>query len=76
MRCCLHEVQFNIIEKRPIVFQEAVCVGMKAAMTDDDAVITAYRAHGWTHMMGVPILGVLAELAGKFILTSSSTTVQ
>ena len=44
--------------------QEAVCVGMKAAMTEDDAVITAYRAHGWTYMMGVPIIGVLAELAG------------
>merc|ERR1712127_292076 len=45
--------------------QEAICVGMKAAMEEEDAVITAYRAHGWTHMMGVPLLGVLSELTGR-----------
>lgn len=45
--------------------QEAICVGMKAAMEEEDAVITAYRAHGWTHMMGVPLLGVLGELTGR-----------
>lgn len=45
--------------------QEAVCVGMKAALDDNDSVITAYRAHGWTYIMGVPLLGVLAELTGR-----------
>lgn len=45
--------------------QEAVCVGMKAALTEGDSVITAYRAHGWTHIMGVPLVGVLAELTGR-----------
>lgn len=45
--------------------QEAVCVGMKAALVDGDSVITAYRAHGWTYVMGVPLLGVLAELTGR-----------
>ena len=40
---------------------------MKAAISDEDAIITAYRAHGWTYMMGVPVLGVLAELAGMFL---------
>jgi len=45
--------------------QEAVCVGMKAALKEGDGVITAYRAHGWTYMMGVPLLGVLAELTGR-----------
>jgi len=45
--------------------QEAVCVGMKAAMDSNDSVITAYRAHGWTYMMGVSLLGVLAELTGR-----------
>lgn len=44
-----------------------MCVGMKAAISDEDAIITAYRAHGWTYMMGVPVLGVLAELAGMFL---------
>ena len=40
-------------------------MGMEAAMTKEDAVITAYRAHGWTYTRGVPVLGVLAELTGK-----------
>ena len=30
-----------------------------------DTVITSYRAHGFTYMMGVPVLGVLAELTGR-----------
>lgn len=45
--------------------QEAVCVGMKAALDSNDSVITAYRAHGWTFIMGIPLLGVLAELTGR-----------
>lgn len=38
---------------------------MKAALQEGDSVITAYRAHGWTYIMGVPLLGVLAELTGR-----------
>jgi pyruvate dehydrogenase E1 component alpha subunit len=38
---------------------------MKAALDENDSVITAYRAHGWCFMMGVPLLGVLAELTGR-----------
>ncbi|XP_061197225.1 pyruvate dehydrogenase E1 component subunit alpha, mitochondrial-like isoform X2 [Saccostrea echinata] len=45
--------------------QEACCVGMEAAITPDDAVITAYRAHGWTYIRGISVLGVLAELTGR-----------
>lgn len=45
--------------------QEAVAVGMKAALRPHDSVITAYRAHGWTYLMGVDHLGVLAELTGR-----------
>nr|CAH7750825.1 unnamed protein product [Callosobruchus chinensis] len=45
--------------------QEAVAVGIKEAMRPHDAVITAYRAHGWTYIMGVEPLGVLAELCGR-----------
>ncbi|XP_023013051.1 probable pyruvate dehydrogenase E1 component subunit alpha, mitochondrial isoform X1 [Leptinotarsa decemlineata] len=45
--------------------QEAVAVGIKAALRPHDSVITAYRAHGWTYLMGVSPLGVLAELCGR-----------
>jgi len=45
--------------------QEACAVGMKKAMSDADSVITAYRAHGWTFLMGVSVFGVLAELLGR-----------
>ncbi|KAG8238920.1 hypothetical protein J437_LFUL000757 [Ladona fulva] len=45
--------------------QEACAVGMKAAMRPQDAIITAYRAHGWTYLMGVDVLGVMSELTGR-----------
>nr|KAG5711111.1 hypothetical protein BaRGS_004755 [Batillaria attramentaria] len=38
---------------------------MEAAITKEDAIITAYRAHGWTYTRGVPVMGVLAELTGR-----------
>lgn len=38
---------------------------MKAAMRPQDAVISAYRVHGWSYLMGVSTHAVLAELAGK-----------
>lgn len=40
-------------------------MGIKSALRPYDAVITAYRAHGWTYTMGVDHLGVLAELTGR-----------
>ncbi|XP_058804021.1 probable pyruvate dehydrogenase E1 component subunit alpha, mitochondrial [Phymastichus coffea] len=45
--------------------QEACAVGMVAALRPQDSVITAYRAHGWTYLMGVTPIGVLAELTGR-----------
>lgn len=45
--------------------QEACAVGMKAAMRPQDNIISAYRVHGFTYLMGVPVLGVLAELTGR-----------
>lgn len=45
--------------------QEACAVGMEAAIEKNDAVITAYRAHGWAYLRGVSVLGVLAELTGR-----------
>uniref|UniRef100_A0A182W078 Pyruvate dehydrogenase E1 component subunit alpha n=1 Tax=Anopheles minimus TaxID=112268 RepID=A0A182W078_9DIPT len=45
--------------------QEACAVGMKGAMRPQDNIISAYRVHGWTYLMGVSPRGVLSELAGK-----------
>jgi len=45
--------------------QEAVYSGIVAALRSQDTVITSYRAHGFAHAMGVPVLGVLAELTGR-----------
>jgi len=45
--------------------QEACAVGMEASIRKDDAVITAYRAHGWSLIRGVSIKGVLSELTGR-----------
>lgn len=59
----------NIMYYSFIVFnfvgQEAVAVGMHSAMRDIDSLITAYRCHGWTYLMGVSVLGVLSELTGR-----------
>eukprot|EP00057_Strongylocentrotus_purpuratus_P033303 XP_790922.4 PREDICTED: probable pyruvate dehydrogenase E1 component subunit alpha, mitochondrial [Strongylocentrotus purpuratus] len=45
--------------------QEACAVGISSVLTPDDAVITAYRAHGWAYLRGVTLHGVLAELTGR-----------
>ncbi|XP_055638907.1 pyruvate dehydrogenase E1 component subunit alpha, mitochondrial-like [Toxorhynchites rutilus septentrionalis] len=45
--------------------QEACAVGMKSAMRPQDNIISAYRVHGWTYLMGVSPKTVLSELTGK-----------
>ncbi|XP_014262376.1 probable pyruvate dehydrogenase E1 component subunit alpha, mitochondrial [Cimex lectularius] len=45
--------------------QEAVAVGIKASLREQDSVISAYRVHGWAYIMGVPTFGVLSELTGR-----------
>lgn len=44
--------------------QEACAVGMKAALRPGDDVITSYRCHGWTYLMGGSVAGILCELTG------------
>lgn len=45
--------------------QEAVAVGINAALRPYDTVITAYRDHGWVYLLGVSVEGVLTELTGR-----------
>ncbi len=45
--------------------QEAVVVGMQAAIGDGDQVITSYRDHGHMLATGMEARGVMAELTGR-----------
>jgi len=45
--------------------QEAVVVGMQAAITENDALITSYRDHGHMLACGMNPKGVMAELTGR-----------
>ncbi len=45
--------------------QEAVVIGMQAAIEEGDAVITAYRDHGHMLACGMDPRGVMAELTGR-----------
>ena len=45
--------------------QEAVVVGMQSALSEKDAVITAYRDHGHMLACGMDPNGVMAELTGR-----------
>jgi pyruvate dehydrogenase E1 component alpha subunit len=45
--------------------QEAVVVGMQAAIDDGDTVITSYRDHGHMLACGMDPKGVMAELTGR-----------
>ncbi len=45
--------------------QEAVVVGMQAALNDGDTVLTSYRDHGHMLACGMDPRGVMAELTGR-----------
>jgi len=45
--------------------QEAICVGVAAALRPQDSIITAYRDHGWAYVMGHTTTAVIAELTGR-----------
>ncbi len=45
--------------------QEAVVVGMQAALEQTDSVITGYRDHGHMLVAGIPPEAVMAELTGR-----------
>src|SRR4051812_48390575 len=45
--------------------QEAVVVGMQAALREGDTIITSYRDHGHMLACGMDAKGVMAELTGR-----------
>ncbi|KAA3676529.1 pyruvate dehydrogenase E1 component alpha subunit [Paragonimus westermani] len=45
--------------------QEAVAVGIEAALQPGDTIITAYRCHAFTLTRGVSMHAILAELTGR-----------
>ena len=45
--------------------QEAVVVGLKASITEDDTMVTSYRDHGHMLACGMDPKGVMAELTGR-----------
>src|SRR5215831_11544905 len=45
--------------------QEAVVVGMQAALKDGDTIVTSYRDHGHMLACGMDPKGVMAELTGR-----------
>jgi len=46
--------------------QEAICVGMEAACTFNDSLVTSYRDHCQQLARGEPMVNVLKELLGKY----------
>ncbi|KAJ3225129.1 alpha subunit of pyruvate dehydrogenase [Clydaea vesicula] len=46
--------------------QEALAAGMEAAIVKDDAIITAYRCHGFTYTRGASAKSIIAELMGRY----------
>ncbi|CCX05354.1 dehydrogenase E1 component-domain-containing protein [Pyronema domesticum] len=45
--------------------QEAIATGIEHAITKEDAIITAYRCHGFAYLRGATVKSVIAELLGR-----------
>jgi len=45
--------------------EEAVCTGVMAALTPEDAIVATYREHGHALLRGVPANAIMAEMYGK-----------
>ncbi|MGZ5938454.1 MAG: pyruvate dehydrogenase (acetyl-transferring) E1 component subunit alpha [Rhizomicrobium sp.] len=45
--------------------EEAICTGVMAALTPEDAVVATYREHGHALVRGVPANAIMAEMFGK-----------
>lgn len=47
--------------------QEAVATGMNAGLIKEDAIVGAYRIHGWAYLMGCQVKQVMGELFGTSV---------
>ncbi|WP_331748416.1 thiamine pyrophosphate-dependent enzyme [Streptomyces chartreusis] len=45
--------------------QEAVAVGVRAALEPSDRVLPTYRGHGWAIAAGIPLLPLMAEITQR-----------
>jgi len=45
--------------------EEAICTGVMAALTPEDAIVATYREHGHALVRGVPATAIMAEMFGK-----------
>lgn len=45
--------------------QEAIPVGVRAAIRPGDRILPTYRGHGWAIAAGVPLVGLLAEITQR-----------
>lgn len=62
--CCVGKTK-KIKEKEFFEFFWVFFLGIKSIMRPQDSVITSYRSHGWTWIMGVPMYEIIAELCQK-----------
>lgn len=45
--------------------QEAIAIGLNAAKSKEDGLITSYRCHAWSYLLGSTVAEVLSELTGR-----------
>lgn len=63
----LRKKQFIVGSVHLCIGQEAIYVGARSALSDQDRVFGTYRGHGWAIACGVPPMNLFAELMGKEI---------
>ena len=47
-------------------------MGIEAAISKHDPVITAYRCHGWAYTRGISLTAIFAEMMGKVFIIAQT----